>query len=196
MLFIISSLLPITSGIKISKGYKLSNGVVDQSQDRCEEAILIEEYAWQEFIPTGENLLSVYVKICHWSLFSPDLFLSIEKPLGAVLTSTSLDVQSIPWEHCDWVNFDFSDISVGPGENYYIVLSHDSNGKYGWCGAWGDLYSEGESSRDAQWDWCFRTIVDKSKPKNPIYEEWNLINHLLYFLFKEGPLYFVWKSLL
>jgi len=168
ILLIVTAIVPVATSVNICRSYELLQGVIDQSQEERYSDEDVNEHAWQEFVPTGKNLLNVEVKIRLGFLWPPDLFLSIEKPLGTVLTSTSLPSQNIPWERSDWVTFDFPDIPLVRGEKYYIVLSHEPGGTYKWSGAWGDLYSQGESSKDPQWDWCFRTIVDRSKEKHCI----------------------------
>ena len=162
-LLILIIFTPVVGSINICKTNKVLQGVIDQSQEERDSDENINEYAWQEFIPFSENLWSVQVKIRKGFLWPDQLVLSIEKPLGNVLTSTSLTSQDIPWETADWVDFDFPDIPLEKEEKYYIVLSHESDGTYKWSGAWDDPYHLGDSSKDPQWDWCFRTIVDKSK---------------------------------
>ena len=168
ILLIVTAIVPVAMSVNVCRSYTVLQGVVDQSQEERDNDEDVNEYAWQEFVPTGKNLLNVEVKIRLGFLWPPFLFLSIEKPLGTVLTSTSVSSQSIPWERSDWVIFDFPDVPLVSGDKYYIVLSHEPGGTYKWSGAWGDLYSQGESSKDPQWDWCFRTIVDKSKEKHCI----------------------------
>jgi hypothetical protein len=68
---------------------------------------------------------------------------------------------------CDWVVFDIDDINLVPGDTYYIHLKHDAGAEYAWAGANGDLYPAGDSDIGAQWDWCFRTYVDKSHDNTP-----------------------------
>jgi len=164
ILLILSLTIPFVNGINFYNSNKTINGVIDQYQEHSDGWDDINDNAWQEFIPIGDNLLSVQVKIRKSFIWPPNLNLSIEKPLGNVLTNTSLPSQSIPWETCDWVIFNFPDIPLEKEQTYYIVLSYKGNqeGNYDWSGAWGNLYPQGESSKDPQWDWCFRTIVDKN----------------------------------
>lgn len=145
----------------------LMQGQKDQYQEQSDEVVFVPNYAWQEFVPNGLNLWRVEVKIVHWFSGSPDLTLSIEKPLGTVLSSATISVSNVPNNTPDWVEFNVPDIPLKPWlrEKYYIVLSYPPGGEYGWCGAWNDPYPEGGSNKDPDWDWCFRTIVDKSKPK-------------------------------
>jgi hypothetical protein len=54
-------------------------GVIDQSQEKEDECTWFDD-AWQEFVPVGELLLHVEVKIKQGYENSPDLWLYIEKP--------------------------------------------------------------------------------------------------------------------
>lgn len=138
--------------------------VVDQSQDICAECRFFENYAWQQFIPQAKKLLTIDICISQWYAGSPDLIITIEKPLGTVLSSVTIDAKSIPYDDCDWVSIDINpDITLQKGEIYYIVLSYEPGGEYGWCGAEGDLYAPGVSIIGPEWDFCFRTIVTKPR---------------------------------
>ena len=96
---------------------------------------------------------------------SPDITLSIEKPLGTSLSSKTLPVSAINSGTCDWVTFDIPDINLIVGATYYIVISYPPGGEYGWCGAWGNPYASGVSDVDPDWDYTFRTIVEKARPR-------------------------------
>lgn len=140
--------------------------ITDQSQEKCDECAFIPNYAYQSFVPQEKKLLQIDVCIAQWYGGSPDLKVSIERPLGTALTSASLTAAQVPSGSCDWVTFDLNpDIQLQKGETYFIVLSYPPGGEYGWCGAYGDLYSKGTSDKHPDWDYCFRTIVDKSKPR-------------------------------
>jgi len=141
-------------------------GVLDQSQERDDECKWFQD-AWQEFVPVGKKLLHVEVKIKQGYADSPDLWLYIEKPLGTSLASLSKKATEIP-DTADWVEFDIEDIELTPGKTYVIHLKFDPGGEYAWCGANGDVYPSGDSDLGAQWDWCFKTYVDKSKKDEKI----------------------------
>ena len=96
-LMIATIIAPVAMSVNVCRSYTVLQGAIDQSQEERDGDEDVNQYAWQEFVPTGENLLSVEVKIRLGFLWPPLLFLSIEKPLGTVLTSTSLPSQSIPW---------------------------------------------------------------------------------------------------
>jgi hypothetical protein len=136
--------------------------VLDQYQENCGECEYFEVSVWQQFVPTISKLLRVEVCVAQWYISPYDLTLSIEKPLGNVLTSKSLPATSIPESYCDWVSFDVPDIMLTIGDIYYIVLSCSPyETEYGWCGIGGNPYTKGESDKHPDWDWCFRTFADQ-----------------------------------
>jgi hypothetical protein len=137
---------------------------VDQSQEQCQECKFFENYAWQQFVPQGKKLLTIDICISQWYSDSPDLTITIEKPLGTILSSATIEAKSVPNIDCDWVSIDVNpDITLQKEQIYYIVLSYEPGGEYGWCGAEGNLYEPGESSIGSNWDFCFRTIVSKQR---------------------------------
>ena len=140
--------------------------VTDQSQEKCDDCAFLPNYGYQGFVPQGNKLLNIQLCLTEWYGGSPDMLISIEKPLGTSLTSAILTVSQIPSGTCNWVTIDLNpDIILNKGETYFIVVSYPPGGEYGWCGAYGDPYPAGTSDKDPNWDYCFRTIVDKSKPK-------------------------------
>jgi len=156
--------------------------VVDQSQEVCAECRKFEIYAWQQFVPQVDELLSIDISISQMYPSSPDLIITIEKPLGTVLSSVSIDAKSIPYAECDWVSIDINpDITLKKGEIYYIVLSYEQGGEYSWCGAEGDLYTPGESIIGSEWDFCFRTIVNKPRSIDSIniFKNFPILYHFL-----------------
>ncbi len=164
---LIATVLPaigmIDNGISPQTLSETLQGVLDQSQERDDECIWFDD-AWQEFVPVGKNLLHVEVKIKQGYEDSPDLIMYIEDSLGSPLVSLNMQATDIP-DVCDWVVFDIDDVELVPGDTYKIHLKYDPGGEYAWCGANGDPYPAGDSDIGAQWDWCFRTYVDKAKPK-------------------------------
>ena len=163
MLLTTGATIPITGALSLDNNTKQ---IIDQKQENEDECVFIPNYAWQQFVPTGTKLIKVDVKVAQWFGGSPDLKMTIEKPLGTPHASASLPASAIPSGACDWVTFDtYPKTPLTPGDVYHIVLSYDPGGEYGWAGAWGDLYTNGISDKDVKWDWCFRTYVDKSIPK-------------------------------
>jgi len=135
---------------------------IDQSQETDNGPVSIRNIEWQEFVPVVKKLLRVEVKIKVGSGETTPIRLSIEQPLGTILSATELPASEIPTTP-DWVSFDVQDITLNSGQIYYIKLSTSSNALYYWCGASNNPYTNGVSSKGANWDWCFRTYADKSK---------------------------------
>ena len=111
-----------------------------------------------------------------WYAGSPPLTLSIEHPLGTILASKTLPAVALPLNSEGWVSFEYLNTTLQPGQTYYIVLSFDPGAEYSWSGNWSNPYPPGVSSRDPDWDYCFKTFVTKSKPK--IVERREIINYL------------------
>jgi len=153
------------------KTFNLFDGL-DQDQHFGRDYVFISDFEWQEFVPYRERLTRVEVKIGQWYGGSPDLRLSIEKPLGNVLTFKELPASEIRSELCDWVSFDVPDVYVVPGEKYFITLAAPLGSEYGWRYGEPDIvgkdrYPQGNSSRGPGYDWCFKTFdlpEDENQP--------------------------------
>ena len=100
---------------------------LDQSQEKCDETYYISSSDWQEFIPTMKILVEVEVKVAQWYGGSPDLKLSIEQPLGTILTFKELPASAIPSPTAGWVTFDVPDVTLIPGQKYFIKLTPRKN---------------------------------------------------------------------
>ena len=135
----------------------------DQDQSRDDNCTYISDFEWQEFVPKNAKHTRVEVKIQQQYNDSPDLKLSIEKPLGNILTSKELPASEIPFGSSGWVSFDVPDIYLLPGEKYYITLTAPLGSEYSWSYGepnpigW-ERYPQGNSSRGTGLDWCFRTF--------------------------------------
>ena len=166
MMLLITITIPFVSGTDINKMF--SPGVTDQEQSDTSETHFLENYKThcQEFVNRGNIIEQVDVHIgCYYSGSEP-MTLSIDKPLGNKLTFKTLTTADLPDNVQDWCTFDFPDVALNTGEKYYIVIEFDCCSEYEWSGAHGDPYPKGGSSHpDIDWDYAFRTIVDKSKPK-------------------------------
>ena len=146
-------------------GYWRYGEMKDQYQEICEVCEHVGPVywiSWQEFVPTANSLSRVEVKIAR-TLGQPNLVpitMTIESPLGTVLTSATLqywDVPELPWCETVWVSFDVPDIPLTPGQSYYIVLTTEGLA-YHWCAAPWDAYPPGLSNFGPDWDWTFRTF--------------------------------------
>jgi len=140
--------------------------IIDQYMELCDECEFFENYAWQEFIPTMQKLTMVEVNIAETG-GSYDITLTVEKPLGTVLTSKTVSYSSVPPYTCDWFLFDVPDVTLSTGTNYYIVLSYPLGGEYTWCGSWQDNYPIGDSNIGNDWDYTFRTYAEESTNSPP-----------------------------
>ena len=140
-------------------------GVKDQSQEDCPEKDWIQGGEWQEFVPMGKEHIRVEVHIGCYFAGSHPITLSIEKPLGTIAASKTLPAVVIPLNSEGWVSFEYLNVTLQPGQTYYIVLNFDPGSEYSWSGAWANPYPAGVSSRDPDWDYCFKTFVSKSKTK-------------------------------
>ena len=134
----------------------------DQTQQASSDCITISGVEWQEFEPRKEKLSRVELKIHSLDPTASNLRVSLEQPLGTIIASSELPVSEIP-STSDWVSFDFRDVSVHPGEKYYIAVSSDEDNQYSWCYAEPILpgisrYSLGNSSLGSDLDWCFKTF--------------------------------------
>ena len=166
MLFIATAALPLVNGLKSTTILNLGE-VLDQHSEWSDDCIYISGDEWQEFVPTMITHTRIEVKIVQWFSSSPDLILTVEKPLGTVLTSKDMPASLIPSGTCDWVSFDIPDINLVPSVNYFIKLTAPLGSEYGWGFSANGLYPNGTSSI---WpaDWCFRTFcLENNPPNNP-----------------------------
>ena len=90
----------------------------------------------QSFKPTKNLLTRVELMAGKNSTTTYDFTVAIRDDLnGSDLTSISVPAESFPAENFSWIEFDFNDIMVTPGQNYYIVSS-TVNATDNWY-AWG-----------------------------------------------------------
>lgn len=167
-LLISGGTLPVAGLITTARGYNILlfvlQGVKDQTQEKTDEIDWLHGGEWQEFVPVGKNHFKIEVHIGCYYGGSPPITLSIEKPLGTILASRTLPAAAIPLNSEGWVAFDNLNVALQHGQTYYIVLDFLPGAEYSWSGAWGNPYPNGVSSKDPDWDYAFRTFVDKSKP--------------------------------
>jgi hypothetical protein len=129
--------------------------------------------------------------VAQWFGGSPDMKLTIEQPLGTVLTSKDVDAGLIPSGTAGWVTFDVPNIPLTPGNEYYIKVTAPPGSEYGWCAGYGDPYKKGDSSMlpDCD-DFCFKTWGYKGKTKNSVYIENEWSNPLFQWFFQQHPYLF------
>jgi len=124
----------------------------------------------QSFKPSLDTLSKVELLIGKSGAPPGDIVVSIRSSLtGGDLGSVALSSGSVP-TGVDWVEFDFDDIDVTPGNTYYIVV-HTSGGTrsngYLWSYGFSTPYTDGifhfslNSGTTwlpfASYDFCFRT---------------------------------------
>jgi hypothetical protein len=164
---------------------------VDQEQNNVAQydnnnssgvGICIGEFA-QSFIPTIPILTRV--ELCITSRGNPeDLYISIRDDLdGEDLTNTNLNGRL--YENLSWVFFDFQDITVNPGQLYFIIWHpihntqediyfwhHGSNNPYEKGKPWWKFKTTWHCFEDyfiefPKIDFCFRTYGYSEPPSNP-----------------------------
>ncbi|PNX53687.1 MAG: hypothetical protein BV458_03260 [Thermoplasmata archaeon M9B2D] len=114
--------------------------------------IFMQNWYAQSFIPTQNTLSKVELELIAKGNVQP-ITVSIRKNLTEPdLTSTSVLINPMDLYRPKliWTTFDFPDISVTPGETYYIVCktTYSSDSLYGWTYAgaeYEDPYLNGES---------------------------------------------------
>lgn len=142
----------------------------------------------QSFIPTRETLTKVELYIYKEGTMNADFKVSIrENLIGSDLTSASMQANQIPpnIQSQAWVEFNFADIEVNPGNVYYIVcttqggnldncyvLGCADNDPYPQGDAWeygvfnNYIWQKMENLYGKPYDLCFRTYVEKSRFEN------------------------------
>jgi hypothetical protein len=122
----------------------------------------------QSFTPQKNILTRVYLFIYRWKEPYP-FDLAIRKKLnGKNLTTASVNYNQIPSLSYAWIEFNFDDIPVIAGEEYYIVISTQSiyPDAYGVGGGTENPYPNGELWETFYWqqwykwpaeDLCFKT---------------------------------------
>ncbi len=142
----------------------------------------------QGFIPSLETLTKVEVELFKDGNPTSPIIISIRDSLsGSDLTSVSVD-GSLVSQYSKWIEFNFPDINVIPGNEYYIVCRSsggsiinyycavfDINNPYGAGEAWGsiDYGANWELIEDyypeyPEPDACFKTYGLDESPNSPI----------------------------
>ena len=101
-----------------------SNEVIDQSTPMgC--CGFYNTFVAQSFRPTLHSLTRVEIPLFKYERAYGTVKLSIRNRLyGPDLTSITLSIDKVPSEsEYDWVEFDFEDIDVIPGQRYYMVFT-------------------------------------------------------------------------
>jgi hypothetical protein len=147
----------------------LSPGMIDQQQPNNGQIDWLQGGIpnFQTFYNRGETLEEVELHFGCWYSGSYDVKLSIRETLtGSSLTDVIYPTSAFPPDVQTWFTFNVPDVQLVQGKIYFIVVEFDPGSEYAWSGDVGNPYPPGVSSHsDPNWDYAFRTIVDKSKPK-------------------------------
>jgi len=173
-LLIGATVLPVAGSLKVSICSETSRGVIDQEQPNTPEIHWLDAgvFHWQEFVNQGNMLEEVTVHIGNYYTGSKPITLAIQQPLGDNLTHITHQASALPYNTQDWFTFNVPDIKMKRGQKYYITIYFNPDSEYAWSGSHNDPYPTGGSSHpDADWDYAFKTIVDRSRPRavNPLF---------------------------
>jgi hypothetical protein len=181
-LLILSLLGSINVGCTPTQG-----GGEDLDQEQTEQdggfACLYDDQFAQGFIPKKEMLTKIELLIKRNQCVISDLKIIIRESSydGKDLVTSDLFLyEDLPVDTYTWVEFNFDDIHVTPGETYYIIWDGwngaNPNQTYYWGFGSGDPYENGESYYynddyeywrildDPEGDFCFKTYGRKNKP--------------------------------
>ena len=123
----------------------------------------------KSFIPNANNLAKIKLKLTvdYYYVYNHQEYLFEEYPLnvsireassGENLVSMSWSAyEEIPSDQLKWIEFDFPDITVTPGEKYHIIVSCDYRLHYPNEGV---LYSWAAKMLDTNPNFCFITYSD------------------------------------
>jgi len=172
-----------TSNIASVTIYVASTEQLDQYQESYNSDLLIYSSRWaaQSFKPSLDKLTRVELYLSR--VGSPPYSLSFEIRSGSIsgptISSAIISSSSVGSSY-SWINVDIPDISVTPGDQYFIVL-HTSYGDVYNCYKWGfvnyDAYADGKlwfsSTSGGAWynypyDACFRTYGSSTPNLLPI----------------------------
>jgi hypothetical protein len=141
--------------------------VVDQQQPNTPELhwlIALPTQNWQQFKNMGKTLEKVELHIGCWFTGSAPITMEIKETLtGTTITQVTYNAVDLPLDMQAWFTFDVPDARLTQNKVYYIILTFDPGSEYAWSGSHNNPYPNGTSSHpDSDWDYAFRTIVDKS----------------------------------
>jgi len=127
---------------------ELKEDVLDQSQTdftHIKGKVNINQQWAQSFVPTVAMISMVKLFMNNYDS-NNDFTISIRKDLDDTdLTNVKKSASSLQNEILEWIEFDFPDISVEPGETYYIVCNHMSESSIQWGASDNDLYESGKA---------------------------------------------------
>lgn len=164
-----------------------NDDILDQSNSECVSGGMMvtgyTKYA-QSFKPSLSILTRIEIYLVKkgnggWTTYTADIRSTLD---GSNLASVSNGVYSFP-SGSNWVEFDFSDISIVTGQTYYIVCTpdgdhHDVDNYLMWSYGHPDPYDRGDAWKyDDDWeklapggtpyDFCFKTYGLNLPPNQP-----------------------------
>ena len=173
ILLIAIAITPLVSAIE--NKLPLPRSIIDQEQPNTGKIHWLEHTVpnWQQFVNQGNMLEKVELHIGCYYGGSADIKLSIEETVGGTsLTDVTYLATDLPDNTQAWFTFDVPDVKLERNKMYHIVLRFGIGSEYAWSGDNGDPYPAGGSSHpDVDWDYAFRTIVDKSKISSEVESE-------------------------
>ena len=133
----------------------------------------------QTFTPTKPVLTRVELLLAKNITTTYDYTVVIrESPNGVDLTSASVPAGQITTDNFSWIEFDFSDVAVTPGNTYYIVsyTENVTDNFYGWGLTLTDTYPNGTVyytindglnwTEESEGDMTFKTYGRENVPPN------------------------------
>ena len=163
--------------------------ILDQNNSECVTGSMLVDSAstWkyaQSFKPSLSILTRIEIYLDKqgnggWRTYTADIRTTLN---GSNLTSATKILYGLPY-NSNWIEFDFPDISIVPGQTYYIVCTPDGNlwshtytTKWNYCEP--DPYDRGEAWKfDDHWeklepdgtpsDFCFKTYGLNLPPNQP-----------------------------
>jgi len=154
---------------------------LDQSQtDSGTAAVVCGNWMWaQSFIPSSSSLKKIRIPLLKRGIIFTNVKVSIRQNLlEDDLASVSKLFYQIPRNNYKWIEFDFDDIQVVPGEIYYMVCYTEGGDNqinmYSWMSSLTDVYENGDawigwnkginweiweypSDNPSRFDFCFKT---------------------------------------
>lgn len=186
MLLTVTAITTIVSSKNSQVNVTMMPSVIDQQQPNTPEIHWLEAGVanWQQFKNQGKTLEKVELHVGCWFSGSAPITLEIKETLtGTPLTQVTYNAAALPLDMQAWFTFDVPDVRLVQNKVYYMVLTFDHGSEYAWSGSHNNPYPDGTSSHpDADWDYAFKTIVDKSK-------SWG-VTSIFFYLFENYPFLF------
>lgn len=165
--------LPVSTYIIEQSSHEIEDGMpdrLDQAQEYGDKSISTGALLAQSFTPTLKSLTRIELLI-RKSGDDGGVNVSIAKSLkGPTLTYKYIPIENIS-SNAKWIEFDFENIDIDPGEKYYIIWEKVRFDSISWSYSTGDRYYRGDSYKKEDKDWedfvdyfggshpdfCFRT---------------------------------------